>query len=93
MIDPAGHKVTFENAEVKLSRREFDILHMLLSNPGKVISHHKMMESLYGWDEEINSNVLEVHIHHLRKKFGNDLIITIRGVGYMVQKETEWKPG
>ena len=48
-----------------------------------------MIESLYGWDEEIDSNALEVHIHHLRKKFGNELIKTIRGVGYIVQKENE----
>lgn len=88
-LDPAAHSVKVDNEEVKLSRREFALLHTLLSSPGKVISRNQMIESLYGWDEEIDSNALEVHIHHLRKKFGNDLIRTIRGVGYMVQKDDD----
>lgn len=88
-LDPAAHSVKLDGEDIKLSRREFALLHTLLSSPGKVISRNQMIESLYGWDEEIDSNALEVHIHHLRKKFGNDLIRTIRGVGYMVQKENE----
>ncbi len=88
-IDPAGHTVKFLNEEVKLSRREFALLQTLLENRGKVISRTKMIESLYSWDEEIDSNALEVHIHHLRKKFGNDLIRTVRGVGYLVKKLDE----
>ena len=51
-----------------------------------MISRNQIIETLYGWDEEIDSNALEVHIHHLRKKFGNDFIKTIRGIGYMVNK-------
>ncbi len=85
-LDPAGHAVKFKNEEVKLSRREFALLHTLLNNVGKVISRNQMIEALYNWDEEIDSNALEVHIHHLRKKFGNDLIHTVRGVGYLVKK-------
>lgn len=88
-LDPAAHSVKVDDEPIKLSRREFALLHTLLSSPGKVISRNQMIESLYGWDEEIDSNALEVHIHHLRKKFGNDLIKTIRGVGYIVQKENE----
>lgn len=88
-IDPAAHSVRVDEEDVKLSRREFALLHTLLSTPGKVISRNQMIEALYGWDEEIDSNALEVHIHHLRKKFGNDLIKTIRGVGYIVQKDDE----
>lgn len=88
-LDPAAHAVKMNDENIKLSRREFALLATLLNSPGKVISRNQMIESLYGWDEEIDSNALEVHIHHLRKKFGNDLIRTIRGVGYMVQKENE----
>lgn len=88
-LDPAAHSVKVDGEGIKLSRREFALLHTLISSPGKVISRNQMIESLYGWDEEIDSNALEVHIHHLRKKFGNDLIKTIRGVGYIVQKEDE----
>ncbi len=88
-LDPAGHAVKFKNEEIKLSRREFALLHTLLNNVGKVVSRNQMIEALYSWDEEIDSNALEVHIHHLRKKFGNDLINTVRGVGYIVKKTTE----
>lgn len=87
-IDPAAHAVTFEGEELHLPRREFDLLHMLLISPGKVVSRNQMIENLYGWNEEIDSNALEVHIHNLRKKFGTTFIRTIRGVGYMVQKES-----
>lgn len=88
-IDPAGHTVKFNHEDVKLSRREFALLQTLMENRGKVISRTQMIESLYSWDEEIDSNALEVHIHHLRKKFGNDLIQTVRGVGYLVKKPDE----
>ncbi|NCX93375.1 MAG: DNA-binding response regulator, partial [Gammaproteobacteria bacterium] len=85
-IDPAAHLVTFKGEVVHLSRREFDLLHMLLMTPGKVVSRNQMIESLYGWNDEIDSNALEVHVHNLRKKFGSDFIRTIRGVGYMTQR-------
>ena len=87
-LDPASHTVIFNQEEIKLSRREFALLHTLLQHEGKVISRTQMIESLYNWDEEIDSNALEVHIHHLRKKFGNDLIQTVRGVGYIVKKSS-----
>ncbi|MDF2939916.1 MAG: qseB [Gammaproteobacteria bacterium] len=85
-IDPAAHTVKYHDEEIKMSRREYALLYSLLENKGKVISRHQIIDFLYGWNEEIDSNALEVHIHHLRKKFGNDFIHTIRGVGYMVQK-------
>ncbi|MDO8954215.1 MAG: response regulator transcription factor [Gammaproteobacteria bacterium] len=85
-LDPAAHTVKFHDEEVKMSRREYALIFTLLENQGKVISRHQIIDSLYGWNEEIDSNALEVHIHHLRKKFGNNFIHTIRGVGYMVQK-------
>jgi two-component system response regulator QseB len=85
-VDPAAHTVRYHDEEIKMSRREYALIYILLENQGKVISRHQIIDFLYGWNEEIDSNALEVHIHHLRKKFGNNFIHTIRGVGYMVQK-------
>ena len=85
-VDPAAHLATLNGEHVDLPRREFAILVYLLENAGKVASRNQLVETLYGWDDEVDSNALEVHIHHLRKKFGNKFIRTIRGVGYMVEK-------
>ena len=87
-LDPAAQTLTINGNFVKLSRREFALLECLLENLGKVVSKTKLVEKLYGWDEEVDSNTLEVHIHNLRKKIGNQYIKTIRGVGYIVQKST-----
>ena len=67
---------------VQLSRREYSILHTLMSHPGVIFSKTKLEDKLYGWQEEIESNAVEVHIHHLRNKLGPGLIETIRGIGY-----------
>lgn len=83
-LDPATHTLTQAGQPVILSPREFAILQQLLEHPGQILSRARLEESLYGWDELIESNAVEVHIHHLRKKLGKDLIRTIRGVGYMV---------
>ncbi len=85
-VDPASHVVTYQGEEVLISRREFALLQKLLENAGRVISREQLNQTLYGWSENIDSNALEVHIHNLRKRFGNKLIRTIRGVGYMVEK-------
>ncbi|EKD92312.1 MAG: hypothetical protein ACD_29C00070G0002 [uncultured bacterium] len=85
-IDPAAHTVEYKNEPIDLSRREFTLLQKLLENVGRVISRDQLNQSLYGWGENIDSNALEVHIHNLRKRFGNKLIRTIRGVGYMVKE-------
>lgn len=85
-LDPASHVVTLDNEPVMVSRREFSLLQKLLENAGRVISREQLNQTLYGWGENIDSNALEVHIHNLRKRFGNNLIRTIRGVGYMVEK-------
>ncbi len=84
-IDPAAYIVTFKGEQVTLSRREFTLLQKLLENAGRVISRDQLNQTLYGWGENIDSNALEVHIHNLRKRFGNKLIQTIRGVGYIVK--------
>ncbi len=86
VMDPASHTVNHHDDIVALSRREFAILHMLLDNAGKVLSRSRLEESLYAWSDEVESNAVEVHIHHLRKKLGHGLIRTLRGVGYVIDK-------
>lgn len=85
-IDPAAHTVKLDNESIDLSRREFSLLEELLSNAGRVLSRSHLEQKLYSWGDEIGSNTIEVHIHHLRKKIGADLIKTVRGVGYIVAK-------
>ena len=84
-LNPAAHLVQKAGEDIMLSRREFALLHKLIENAGRVISREQLNQSLYGWGENIDSNALEVHIHNLRKRFGNKLIRTIRGVGYMAE--------
>jgi DNA-binding response OmpR family regulator len=86
-LDPAAHVVTLKGEQVNLSHREFSMLQLLLESSGRVLSRQHFEESLYGWDEEIESNAIEVHIHHLRKKLGSKLIRTVRGVGYTIDKQ------
>lgn len=86
LLDPAAHTVTLAGARVELSAREFSLLQLLLENTGRVLTRSQLEHSLYGWHEEPDSNALEVHIHHLRKKLGTELIRTLRGVGYTIAK-------
>ena len=83
-LDPASHEVYKDGVRVDLSSREFALLHQLLSQRGRVQSRRHIEETLYSWDNEIESNTVEVHIHHLRRKLGKSLIRTIRGVGYVI---------
>lgn len=85
-LDPAARTVTQAGAPVELSAREYALLHMLLENAGRVLTRSQLEQSLYGWRDEPDSNALEVHIHHLRKKLGSELIRTLRGVGYTIGK-------
>lgn len=85
-LDPASHQVCYAGQPVVLQRKEYLLLHQLLSQPGRVHTRDKLVQVLYGWNEEVESNALDVHIHHLRKKLHPDLIRTVRGVGYMVDK-------
>jgi two-component system OmpR family response regulator/two-component system response regulator QseB len=82
-LDPAARSVTRAGAPVELTPREFDLLHLLLENAGRVLTRRTLEEQLYTWQDAVDSNALEVHIHHLRRKLGNGLIRTVRGVGYM----------
>ena len=86
VLDPAARQVTLAGTAVDLSAREFSLLQTLMENRGRVMTRTQLEASLYGWRDEPDSNALEVHIHHLRKKLGTDLIKTLRGVGYMVAK-------
>jgi DNA-binding response OmpR family regulator len=83
-LDPSTHTVKHHGHEVPLSRREFAILERLMEARGKAISRSALEHQLYAWGEEVASNAVEVHIHHLRKKLGERMIRTIRGVGYLI---------
>ncbi len=85
-LDPAAREVRLEQQPVALSPREFSLLELLLEHRGHVLSKTQLESALYGWGEEVESNSVEVHIHHLRKKLGSELIRTMRGVGYMIPK-------
>ena len=86
-LDPAARSVTREGRPVELSAREFAVLHALLLNAGRVLSKAQLEESLYGWGEEIESNAVEVFVHHLRRKLAPEVIVTVRGVGYLIPKD------
>lgn len=85
-VDPATRQVTLADKPVELSPREYAILLVLLESAGRALSREQLEQGLYGWGDEVESNAVEVHIHHLRKKLGAELIRTIRGVGYLVDK-------
>jgi len=84
VLDPAAHTVTVSGTPVELPPREFAVLQALLESAGRVLSREQLEQQLYGWNDEVESNAVEVHIHHLRKKLGTDLIRTVRGVGYTI---------
>ena len=82
VLDPAARAVSFEGNKVVLSTREFDLLHTLMLNVGRVLSREQLEQRLYSWGEEVESNTVEVYVHRLRRKLRPDLIETMRGVGY-----------
>ena len=85
-LDTTSHSASFNSEELELSRREYMLLKSLMENAGRVLTRATLENRLYDWADEIASNALEVHIHHLRKKISTDFIKTIRGVGYKVDK-------
>lgn len=85
-LDPASREVLQSGQPVSLSRREFTVLQALLEQPGRVLSRAQLEERLYGWQEEVESNAIEVHVHNLRAKLGRGLIETVRGEGYRVPR-------
>jgi two-component system OmpR family response regulator/two-component system response regulator QseB len=87
-LDPAARQARYEGQAVTLSTREFDLLHALMRNAGRVLSREQLEQQMYSWGHEVESNTIEVHIHHLRRKLSTDAIQTVRGVGYTMLKAT-----
>jgi len=87
VLDPAARTVRRAGVPVVLAGREFDLLHVLMLNAGRVLSREQLEQHLYSWGREVESNAVEVHIHHLRRKLGAALIQTVRGVGYTLLRE------
>ena len=84
VLEPAARRVTLDGQPVKLSAREYALLHDLMSHRNQVRSRSQLEDSLYAWGEETESNTVEVYIHFLRKKLGPDVIQTVRGFGYLI---------
>ncbi|HEY6897019.1 MAG TPA: response regulator transcription factor [Rhodocyclaceae bacterium] len=84
-FDPAARRVKLDGKGVELSARELAILETLMSHAGRVVSRAQLESAIYGWEEGVESNAVEVHIHHLRKKLGSDFIRNLRGIGYVVE--------
>jgi two-component system response regulator QseB len=83
---PASHEAKLNGQPLTLSAREFSLLQALLDRPGTVLSVPQIEEKIYGWDDEVGSNTVEVYIHSLRKKLGTGFIKNVRGIGYMIPK-------
>ncbi|MEQ1685005.1 MAG: winged helix-turn-helix domain-containing protein [Burkholderiaceae bacterium] len=86
-LDPAARSVHLAGVAVPVSAREFDLLHALMLSAGRVLSREQLEQALYSWGQEVESNAIEVHVHHLRRKLGAELIQTVRGVGYTMARE------
>jgi two-component system OmpR family response regulator/two-component system response regulator QseB len=86
-LDPASRDVTWRGEPRPLSRKEFALLHAFMLGAGKVLTRAELEDRLYGWGEEIESNALEVHLHHLRRKLHPGIVQTVRGVGYLMPKD------
>ncbi len=84
VLDPVRKTVSRAGTPVELSAKEFAVLEALMQRPGAVLSRERLEEAVYGWGEEIGSNAIEVHLHHLRRKLGAAAIKNVRGVGYRV---------
>ena len=87
LLEPAARQVSLHGTAVTLSTREFDLLQVLMLNAGRVLSREQLEQQLYSWGHEVESNAIEVHIHHLRRKLQPELIQTLRGVGYTVPRQ------
>jgi two-component system OmpR family response regulator/two-component system response regulator QseB len=86
-LDPAARKVMLDGRPVDLQAKEFNLLQEFMLHAGRVLSRHQLEERLYAWGDEVESNAVEVHIHHLRRKLTPQLIRTVRGVGYVMPRE------
>jgi len=86
VLDPSARQVRLDGQAVTLSTREFDLLHALMRNAGRVLSREQLEQQMYSWGHEVESNTIEVHIHHLRRKLLPEAVQTVRGVGYTMLK-------
>ena len=89
LLDPSARQVSLHGAAVTLATREFDLLHALMLNAGRVMSREQLEQQLSSWGQEVESNAIEVHIHHLRRKLQPDLIQTVLGIGYAMARDRE----
>jgi DNA-binding response OmpR family regulator len=89
LLEPAARRVILNGESVTLSTREFDLLHVLMLNADRVMSREQLEQQLYSWGYEVESNAIEVHIHHLRRKLHPDVIQTVRGVGYTMLRSQD----
>lgn len=87
-LDPINLTVTLEGEAIYLKPKEFALLELLLRNEGRVLPRPLIEEKIYNWDDDVSSNAIEVHIHHLRKKFGSSFIRTVHGIGYTLGEAT-----
>jgi two-component system OmpR family response regulator/two-component system response regulator QseB len=87
VLEPAAREVRRDGETVALSAREFDLLHALMRNAGRVLTREQLEQHAWNWGHEVDSNAVEVHIHHLRRKLGTALIRTVRGVGYTIPRD------
>ena len=85
-VNPASMEVTLDGKGIELGRREFTLLMEFINHPGQILSRVKLEDVVYGWDGDVESNSIEVHIHHLRKKLYPEFIKTVRGMGYKAEK-------
>ncbi len=86
-LDPASREVRRDGEAIELSAKEFAVLQALMQSAGRALSRAQLEQQLYAWGEEAGSNTVEVYIHHLRRKLGNDCIHTLRGIGYLLRRE------
>ena len=85
-LNPITHEATRGGESIALSAREWAVLEALMARPGVVLSRAQLEDKLYSWKDEVSSNAVEVYVHGLRKKLGNELIQTVRGLGYVMPK-------
>ncbi|WP_213307039.1 response regulator [Paraburkholderia sacchari] len=85
-LDPARHRCWLHDQEISITAREFALLEELMRDPGAIVTREQLEERLYGWNEEIESNAIQVHVYNLRRKLGSDAIRNVRGVGYGIGK-------
>lgn len=86
VINPAARVATLDGTPLELSPREFALLRVLAAHPGRAYSRAQLEDAVYGWGEEVASNAIEVHVHHLRRKLGAEWIRTLRGIGYALRE-------